>query len=148
MSKKNSLSCRVNKRTKRSLCWQEREERKLNETLQAINVIEMGNVIKTDIRSNSPQDFLIFVHLALSLLSTNTSRAAFFGGDDAKFFMLLHKVALKSIKDQFDGGKMFEKVLSVAMRYAILIITLQPIDSTTSINTRRERKQRIPEGEN
>jgi hypothetical protein len=63
--KKISLSCKVNKRTKRSLRWQEREERKLNETLQAINVIEMGNVIKTDIKAILPQDFLIFVHLAL-----------------------------------------------------------------------------------
>lgn len=35
------------------LCWQERDEtmekKKLNETLQTITVIEMGNVIKTDI---------------------------------------------------------------------------------------------------
>jgi hypothetical protein len=43
---------KVNKRTKKLRRWREREASKLNETLQTINVIEMGNVIKTDISSN------------------------------------------------------------------------------------------------
>lgn len=56
----------------------------------------MGNVIKTDIRF-------------LSLFSTNTSKETGFGRDDASFFVMLRKVALKSIKDQFDGGKIVQE---------------------------------------
>jgi hypothetical protein len=65
---------KVNKRTKKLRRWREREARKLNETLQAINVIEMGNVIKTDISSNfAPR----FPYIRSPRSCTNTWKRAF-----------------------------------------------------------------------
>lgn len=72
-----------------------------------------------------PQDFLIFIHLALFLEHKYNQGSVFFGAGWCLVFMLLRKVALKSIKDQFDGKKMFEKTL-------ISIHALRYIDNNTT----------------
>lgn len=105
----------------------------------------LSKLISEAIRSKISLYLLRF----LSLFSTNTSNETVFGRDDASFFVLLRKVALKSIKDQFDGGKIVRETLisSHALRYIDNNNTAY-IDSTTSINANRKRKQQIPLGEN